>query len=153
MAAASSERSTLDGRRVVITRAPEQSTELIRRLVESGAEVLPLPMVRFAEPQDTAALDRSLAALGDAGIGGFDWLVFTSANAVTFTVRRCRHLGHWPISAKIKIAAVGPATRDALEEEGLHAHLVPHDFNGSGMVSELALHAAGKHVLLPRSDL
>jgi uroporphyrinogen-III synthase len=138
---------TLEGRRIVVTRAPEQSKELCERLEELGAEVLLLPMVRFLEPGNTLDLDRAIRSLEKV-----DWLIFTSTNAVTFFLRRCRALGIWPSGKSIKIAAVGLATRLALESEGLQASLVPAEFSGAGLAAELAGVIARKSVLLPRSD-
>jgi uroporphyrinogen III methyltransferase / synthase len=138
---------TLEGRRIVVTRAPEQSKELRERLEDSGAEVWMLPLVRFLEPEDTVELDGAIGSLKR-----FDWLIFTSANAVTFFLRRCRALGIWPSGQDAKIAAVGSATRAALEKEGLQASLVPTEFSGAGIASALSSEIAGKNVLLPRSD-
>jgi uroporphyrinogen III methyltransferase / synthase len=142
----------LEGRRIVITRAPEQAEDLVRRLTDLGAEVLPLPMVRFVEPRDSADLDRAIAALND-----FNWVIFTSANAVRFFLRRCRTLG-FPFEAgdtglRPRIAVVGSATRDALEIQGLRATLVPRQSSGAGLITELANEISGEKVLLPRSDL
>ena len=137
----------LAGRRIVITRAPEQSKEVSDGLRELGAEVLLLPMVRFLEPADTSALDRSIATLEE-----FDWLIFTSPNAVRFFLARCRAIRSWPAASAPRIAAVGPATRLALETEGLRASLVPREFSGAALASELALQLAGRRALLPRSD-
>jgi len=131
----------------VVTRAASQSKELRERLEELGAEVLLLPLVRFLEPEDTADLDRAIHALEK-----FDWLIFTSANAVTFFLRRCRALGTWLGSGAVKIAVVGSATRLALEKETLTASLVPREFSGAGLAAELGAAVAGKNVLLPRSD-
>lgn len=136
------------GRRVVITRAPEQSAELIGLLKQCGAEVILLPMVRFLEPVDTAHLDAAIGALGS-----FDWVVFTSGNGVKFFLDRCRHLGAWPVPKTVKVAVVGQATRDALSEEGLRASQVPREFGGVALVRELSTHIVGKKVLLPRSDI
>jgi uroporphyrinogen III methyltransferase / synthase len=137
---------TLEGRRIVITRAAAQSGELCEQLQELGAEVILLPVVRFLEPQDTAELDCAIH-----GLDKFDWLIFTSANAVTFFLRRCRALGSWPGRAA-KIAVVGRATRLALEKETLTASLVPRESSGAGLARELGAAVAGKNVLLPRSD-
>ena len=139
--------SPLAGRRIVITRAPEQSQELFDRLRDAGAEALSLPMVRFLDPEDTGALDRAIGALDE-----FDWLVLTSANAVQFFLARCRKLDRWPRGGKPKIAAVGPATRAALEAAGLRAAFMPQAFNGAALAAELAPHLPGQRVLLPRSD-
>jgi uroporphyrinogen III methyltransferase/synthase len=137
----------LEGRRIVITRAAEQSNDLCARLQELGAEVDSLPLVRFLEPQDTADLDRAIRVLDQ-----FDWIIFTSANAVTFFVARCRAAGCWPNTGHTKVAAVGAATRLALENQDLQASLVPAEFSGSGIAAALSGIISGKSVLLPRSD-
>jgi uroporphyrinogen-III synthase len=142
----------LEGRRIVITRAPEQAEDLVRRLMDLGAEVLPLPMVRFVEPRDPADLDRAISILNN-----FDWVIFTSANAVRFFLKRCRTLGSpfesGDTTLRPRIAVVGPATRDALEIQGLRATLVPRQSSGAGLIAELANEVSGETVLLPRSDL
>src|SRR5580658_5710490 len=89
--------SSLAGRRIVVTRAPEQSQELFDRLRSVGAKTLSLPMVRFLDPVDTSALDQAITALDE-----FDWLVLTSANAVQFFLARCRKLERWPRADKTK---------------------------------------------------
>jgi uroporphyrinogen-III synthase len=139
--------SSLAGRSIVVTRAPEQSQELFDRLREAGAKTLSLPIVRFLDPVDTSALDAAIAALDE-----FDWLVLTSANAVQFFLARCRKLDRWPRADKTKIATVGPATRAALEAAGLRSTFVPLAFNGAALAAELAPHLPGQRVLLPRSN-
>jgi uroporphyrinogen-III synthase len=138
---------TLEGRRIVITRAPEQSNELRARLEELGADVASLPLVRFLESKDTADLDRAIRSLDK-----FDWIIFTSANAAVFFLGRCRAVGCWPNTGRTKVAAVGSATRLATEKEGLPISLVPAEFSGSGLAAELSGVISGKSVLLPRSD-
>jgi uroporphyrinogen-III synthase len=137
----------LAGRRIVITRAPGQAKELSDRLRELGAEVFLSPMVRFLEPADASALDRAIAALEE-----FDWLIFTSPNAVRFFLARCRTIRSWPAASAPRIAAVGPATRVALETEGLEVRFMPRGFSGAALAAELAQQLAGKRALLPRSD-
>src|SRR5207302_305897 len=119
---------TLEGRRIVVTRAPAQTKDLRERLEELGAEVILLPLVRFLEPENTADLDRAIRSLEQ-----FDWLIFTSANAVTFFLGRCRTLGYRPTVKAKKIAAVGSATRLALEKEGFEVSFVPAEFSGAGL--------------------
>jgi len=141
----------LAGRRIVITRAHDQVDEFARHLQELGADVLFLPMVRFLDPEDTRDLDRAIGSLGE-----FDWLVFTSANAVRFFVKRCRSMGRslerLPSTRGPRIAAVGSATRAAVEAERLPVALVPREFSGITLAAELAAEVAWKSVLLPRSD-
>jgi uroporphyrinogen-III synthase len=138
---------TLEGRRIVITRAAEQAGELREGLENLGAEVLLLPMIRFLEPKDNVDIDRAIRSLPD-----FSWLVFTSANAVSFFVARCRALGISAENGRTKIAAVGSATSAALAKEGLAASLVPREFSGMALAKEFGDAIAGKSVLLPRSD-
>jgi uroporphyrinogen III methyltransferase/synthase len=121
-------------------------------LEELGAEAVLLPLVRFVEPESTAELDQAIRSLAT-----FDWLILTSANAVTFFLGRCRALQCWPFSTdgssdSVKIAVVGSATELALNREGLQASLVPREFSGAGLASELRHAVAKKSVLLPRSD-
>jgi len=129
---------------------------LIERLEELGAEAVLLPLVRFVDPESTADLDQAIRSLDS-----FDWLIFTSANAVTFFLGRCRALQCWPAGAAgpssaakntPKIAVVGSATELALKKEGLQASLVPREFSGAGLARELRGAVAKKNVLLPRSD-
>lgn len=128
----------------------------MERLEELGAEAVLLPLVRFVEPESTADLDQAIRSLDT-----FDWLIFTSANAVTFFLGRCRALECWPDATGAahkatkntpKIAVVGSATELALKKEGLQASLVPREFSGAGLAAELRGAVAKKNVLLPRSD-
>jgi uroporphyrinogen-III synthase len=140
----------LAGRRLVITRAPEQAREMIQALEALGAEVLLLPMVEFAPPEDLRALDDVLRKLS-----GFDAILFLSRNAVRYIFGRCRELGircEAVQSAKCLIAAVGPGTAQALVSEGLRVDYIAKGQTGEALVRELGDRVAGRKVLLPRSD-
>jgi uroporphyrinogen III methyltransferase/synthase len=105
----------LFGKRIVVTRAREQASELTRALRERGAEVIELPTIAIRAAPDTKALR---AALNDT----HDWVVFTSANAVEYVmaeVTDARHFGG------TKVAAVGDATAAVLHRRGIKADLVP----------------------------
>ncbi len=129
-----------------MTRSPRQSEELARRLQELGAEVILLPMVQFKPLEDTSELDQAIRQLPE-----FDWLLFTSANAVQFFLSRCRELGRWP-APSLRIAVVGPATRDALHDHGLVASLAPREFRAAELAREIEPEIEGRRILLPRSD-
>ncbi|HXW18408.1 MAG TPA: uroporphyrinogen-III synthase [Candidatus Acidoferrales bacterium] len=146
----SGENRPLAGKRVAVTRAPEQAGELAAHLEGYGAEVLLLPTVGFADPKDTQTLDAALRALDR-----IDWIVFTSENAVRFFAKRARVLGLEPgkLPAKPQIAAVGPATAGAAEAEGFAAGYVAKKHRGESLANELREKLSGKRVLLPRSDL
>ncbi len=141
-------------KRIVVTRAPEQAEDLAHQLERLGAEVLLLPAVAFAGPEDPGPLDRAIESLGD-----FDWVLFTSQNAVRFFAQRCRALGlmqgndGWKsAAARPLLAAVGPATAEAAAKQGLPVEFVASQFRGQALAEELAGRVAGKKVLLPRSD-
>jgi uroporphyrinogen-III synthase len=138
----------LNGRRIVITRAIEQSRELKERLESLGATVLLLPAVSFSEPSDVTDLDRAIRR-----VQSFDWILFTSANAVRFFAARCRKLEIMPgEKANPQCAAVGPATASAAAAEGFKIEYVAKEFLGTALARELGEALAGKRVLLPRSE-
>ena len=138
----------LDGKRIVITRAAEQAHALKNQLEKLGARVLLLPAVSFSEPADTSALDRAIGALES-----YDWVLFTSANAVRFFANRYRKAsGNVKASTRLRCAAVGPATASAAAAEGFPIDYVAKEFLGVALARELGASLAGKRVLLPRSD-
>ncbi len=138
----------LRGKRIVVTRAVEQARDLKQRLEKLGATVLLLPAVSFSKPLDTAELDRAIGALES-----FDWILFTSANAVRFFAVRRRELGFVPAEKKEpQCAAVGPATATAAAAEGLTIDYVAKEFLGSALAREMSEALAGRRVLLPRSE-
>jgi uroporphyrinogen III methyltransferase/synthase len=140
----------LTGKSIVITRAPEQSGELTSSLAHLGAEVLLLPMVRFAAPEDWARVDAVIGRLAE-----FDWILFTSRNAVRFFALRQSELGiapDLPVFGKHQIAVVGPATHEAAKREGFRVDYAAKNHTGEGLVRELAESIGNRNVLLPRSD-
>ncbi|HET9077316.1 MAG TPA: uroporphyrinogen-III C-methyltransferase [Acidimicrobiales bacterium] len=120
----------LFGRRVVVTRARAQASELARRLGALGARVVEAPTIRIDPPGDGGAgLDRAAAALR---AGAYRWIVFTSANAVDALMARvpdARRLGG------VSLAAVGPATAAALQHYRLVADLVPERQEAAGLLA------------------
>lgn len=135
----------LMNKRVVVTRAPEQAEGLVRTLEHLGAEVILAPAVAFGVPDDSHALDLALHELGH-----FDWVLFTSQNAVRFTALRLKQLGLPPVVQRI--AAVGPATAEAAKQEGFHVDYVATHHTAHSLSSELRDSIAGGSIFLPRSD-
>lgn len=144
------DRRPLAGKRVVLTRAPEQSHALTEALESLGAEVILFPTVGFAPPHDWQELDEALRKLD-----GFDAILFVSQNAVRYLFERCRNLG---IKAEAVgapgrlIATVGPATGEAVGAEGVRVTYVAEESTGEGLARELRGFLHGRKVLLPRSD-
>jgi uroporphyrinogen-III synthase len=142
-------RKALQGKRVVVTRAAEQSETLVQALLEQGAEPVLLPMVAFAAPNDVGAVDEVMR-----GEERYDWLLLTSQNAVRALQERCEKLGI-DLAHRMQgvlIAAVGPATAEAARNAGLRVEHVAASRYATAMAEELAGRIAGKRILLPRSD-
>jgi uroporphyrinogen-III synthase len=141
--------SPLNGKVVIVTRAAAQSNQLCEELNVRGAIVKLLPLVSFAPPENYDELDAALST-----IETFDWILFTSANAVQAVERRGEELGR-VLDALAKLppaAAVGPATSGAAEAAGFSVEFVAADHSGDGLAKELGAELRGKKVLLPRSD-
>ena len=139
----------LRGKRVVVTRALDQSRELLRALEEKGAVPVVLPMVAFAPSDNLAELDEALRQMSR-----FDWVFVTSQNALRALQERCQAI-HADISATmggVRVAAVGPATAEALKSAGIEVAYSATKHQGVSLAQELSTEVRGKSVLLPRSD-
>lgn len=147
------EHKPLQGRCVVVTRAADPSSELALRLEAFGAQVLLLPLIEFAPPDDFSPLDRALADLGR-----FDWLFLTSQNAVRFVAERAKTISLdlraqlAMASKRPRVATVGSASAAAARERGWRVDHVSSGRGGLDLVHELAAELRGNRVLLPRSD-
>jgi uroporphyrinogen III methyltransferase/synthase len=138
----------LFGRGIVITRPEKQAGELARLLRLRGARVIHFPVIQIVPPEDFSALDAAIGVLDS-----YRWIVFTSANGVSFFFRRLRELGRDVRDLKgVKIATIGPATASAVEAMGITVDLVPDEFISEGVVRAFAGHdLQGARVLLPRA--
>jgi uroporphyrinogen III methyltransferase/synthase len=139
----------LEGRTIVVTRATAQAQRFVSLLQAAGARVLETPTISIEPPASWAPLDAALDASGT-----FTWLVFTSVNGVAMVDRRLtgRRLT-WACFAQARVAAIGPATAEALAEHGLRVDVVPQEYRAEGLVAQLRhLLVAGDRVLLPRAS-
>lgn len=139
----------LAGKRVVVTRALEQSQTLVNALRDAGAEPILLPLVAFAAPDNPGELDACLR-----NSARFDWVFFTSQNALRAVQQRCAslELSLPRILQDVKIAAVGPATAEAATAAGLTVNFISRIHTGVALAEELSSETQNKRVLLPRSD-
>ncbi|HEX2850038.1 MAG TPA: uroporphyrinogen-III C-methyltransferase [Acidimicrobiales bacterium] len=137
------ERRPLFGKAVVVTRARDQASTLVTRLAALGAGVVEAPTIEIAP-----ASDEESDALADAvaRMGGYEWVVFTSPNAVDRVTSLLRDARAF---AGVKIAAVGPGTAAALARFGVVADLVPDRNVAEGLVD--AFPAGGAAVLVPQA--
>src|SRR5262249_28112670 len=104
------ERLPLFGKRIVVTRAKGQAHDLSGRLRALGADVVEIPTIEIRPANDYAPLDRAIENLAT-----YDWLIFTSVNGVRFFVERLDRSGIDWRTLRARIAAIGPATRKAVE--------------------------------------
>jgi len=94
----------LKGRRILVTRRSEQTGSLREALSALGATVVEVPLIAHEPPADPRPLDEALGRLAR-----YDWVAFTSANAVEAVAGRLARLGV-PLAAGVRLAAVGPST-------------------------------------------
>jgi uroporphyrinogen III methyltransferase / synthase len=105
--------------RIVVTRAAEQSDELVSRLERLGHEVVRCPLIRI-EPVGDEPIDPS----------PYDWVVVTSRNGARELARRLTR-------PPARVAAIGPGSADALREHGIRVDLVPAISTQEGLLAEL----------------
>jgi uroporphyrinogen III methyltransferase/synthase len=128
--------------RVVVTRAAHQAEELARPLRELGAEVVLVPVIGIAPPADPGPL-RQAAARADE----YDWIIFTSANAIAAFAAE---LPHAPAECKARAATVGAATRDAAGGLGFAVTLTPQRYVAESLVEAFAEQDLnGRRILIP----
>jgi uroporphyrinogen III methyltransferase/synthase len=141
------EHRPLFGRQVVITRARAQAGGLAARLRDLGARPIEVPTITIGPPDDGgAALDRAARQLGE---GAYDWVVFSSANAVEALLSRLPDARSF---RSARIGAIGPGTGEALKEWGLVADLLPSRAVAEGLLEALPPPPRpGARVLLPRA--
>ena len=138
----------LQGRRIVITRTREQSAGLVARLRELGATPIECPAISIQSLLDPAPLDAAISSLET-----YDWVIFTSVNGVQAFTERMSVLGKdASLLCQRKLAAIGPATRSALEKLGCSVAFMPDAYVAEAIIKQIG-DVKGKRVLLPRADI
>ncbi len=138
----------LFGRTVLVTRPERQSTDMIMLLGELGAAALLQPAIDIDPPADWSGVDAVIGALSR-----YDWLVFSSANGVHFFLERIMETGgDLRLLGGCQLAAIGPATAEALADYHLRADLLPDEYRAEALAEGLAAKVAGQRVLLLRAS-
>jgi uroporphyrinogen III methyltransferase/synthase len=140
----------LSGRRIVVTRSHEQAGELIDMLEERGAEAILAQAIRIVSAEDAEPLDRACSAAGT-----FDWIIFSSANAVDFFMRRLLALGDVRDLHGVRLCTVGPSTGSRLQRYGIRVDLTPAEFRADALLEALTASGTldGQRILMPRADI
>ena len=145
------ERRPLLGQRIVVTRPREQAEPLVRLLRNRGAEVLEVPTIRIGPPERKEPIIDVLA-----GIGQYDWIVFTSPNGVSAFFGYffqgfpdLRDLGG------VRLAAVGPGTAAKLRELHLHVDVMPDEYLAPKIAKAMAAYESIENlkILLLRAEV
>src|SRR5215510_3656118 len=141
----------LFGKRILVTRPREQSGGLVEGLEAMGADAIEAPMIRILPPDDYGPLDDACERAGE-----FDWIVFSSANAVDAFVDRLL-AGPQDLRAlkDVRLCVVGPATAERLARHGLKVDLTPAEYRAESVVRAMigTGDLRGRKVLLPRADI
>jgi uroporphyrinogen III methyltransferase/synthase len=142
------EKRPLFGRRIVVTRAREQASDLVTRLAEMGAACWECPTIQVAPPEDWAPVDNAIA-----GLERFDWLIFTSVNGVDRFFGRMLALGRDARAlGRARTAVIGPATAERLKAHGVLSDIVPRSFRAEAIVEAFRHEPLqGRRILLPRA--
>ncbi len=138
----------LFGKRVLVTRPADQADTMVAQLRSLGADVLYQPAIEISPPNDWKPVDAVIRSLAD-----FDWLVFSSSNGVEYFFNRLLELGKdLRAIGKCQLAAIGPATVDALAAYHLKADVCPEEYRAEALAAALAPVAKGKRFFLARAS-
>lgn len=139
----------LAGLRILVGRARHQASALSAGLRKLGAQVVEIPFIEIRKPPTFHPLDHALKNLHH-----YDWLILTSVNGVEAMWQRVRKLHltkkHWQ---HLRIAAIGPATKKAIEKRGMKVEVVPEEYVAEFVVRSLRVRVKGKRVLLVRAKV
>jgi uroporphyrinogen-III synthase len=139
----------LAGVRVLVGRSRHQASALSAELRKLGASVIEIPFIEIRKPQSFEALDSALK-----NIASYDWLILTSVNGVEAMWARMSRLriGNEEID-HLRIAAIGPATKKAIERRSAKVDVVPKEYIAESVVRSLKNEVKGKRVLLVRAKV
>jgi uroporphyrinogen-III synthase len=146
---AKSSPAPLSGVRVLVGRARHQAGALSVELRKLGATVLEIPFIEIRKPRSFGPLDAALRNLGT-----YDWLILTSVNGVDAMWKRLPKLR--PVNeglGDVRVAAIGPATKKAIEQRGVNVAIVPQEYVAESVVRSLRRRVKGKRVLLVRAKV
>jgi uroporphyrinogen III methyltransferase/synthase len=140
----------LFGKKILVTRAREQASDLSERVRDLGGIPIEFPTIEVIPPESWADADHCAAQMAV-----YDWVIFTSANGVKFFLERIFALGHDIRDLKgPRICAIGPKTAEALDALKVKVDLVPSEYRAESIFEGLKKEdLKGKRLLIPRARL
>jgi uroporphyrinogen III methyltransferase/synthase len=141
-------KKSLVGKKILITRAREQSGDFAARLKKLGAEVIEFPTIEIVPPLRWKELDRAVDELKS-----YDWILFTSANGVHFFWQRLKQRRRsFRLPSSLEVCAIGPATAEQLKKKGVSVHYIPKAFIAESILEGFKKKVInGKRILLARA--
>ena len=140
---------------MLVGRARHQAGALSAELRKQGASVIEIPFIEIRKPRSFKPLDSALRNLHT-----YDWLILTSVNGVDSMFERMSRLGvsldgggHASQDNRLRVAAIGPATKKAIEQRGTRVNVVPKEYVAESVVRSLKSKVKGKRVLLVRAKI
>lgn len=144
------ENRPLFGKKVLVTRSRKQASTLVTRLREMGAITLEFPTIEIQPTKSFLEIDQQVQ-----NISKYDWLIFTSSNAVQSIFDRLDALNLDSRSLYgIKIAAIGSSTTSSLANQGIKADFMPKEFQSKSILLSMStMNMQGANILLPKADI
>lgn len=140
----------LFGKKIIITRARKQASDLVTMLSDLGADCIEAPSIKVVPPQDYDGMDRAIGQLEK-----YKWIVFTSVNGVDYFFNRLFEKGLDVRSLHtMKTACIGPATAARLRGFGLNSDIIPENYRAESVVKAFEdQDVANTDILIPRAEL
>ncbi|MBU1099457.1 MAG: uroporphyrinogen-III synthase [Bacteroidetes bacterium] len=138
----------LKDKKIVLTRTKEQSKESGKWLHSHGAKVIYFPCIKIVPIQDPSKLHELLLS------ATFDFVIFSSSNAVKIFVDLTKNSEHAGVLKKVKVIAVGSKTKFTCEQLGIKVGLVPENFSAKGILKLFSkFDLENKNILIPTSNI
>ncbi len=140
----------LFGKKIVITRARAQASDLVAKLSKLGASCIEIPTIEISPPEDITPLKESIENLKN-----YDWIVFTSVNGVKFFFNTLYDMGKdVRVLGHLKFACIGPVTKERLRDHGIVSDILPETYRAESVIETFSgLEIKNKNILLPRAKV
>ncbi|NOY70189.1 MAG: uroporphyrinogen-III C-methyltransferase [Deltaproteobacteria bacterium] len=138
----------LFGKRIVVTRARSQASDMVAMLSGLGADCIEFPVIKIVPPEDFSEMDSAISSIGQ-----YDWLIFTSVNGVDIFLNRLFEKGKDARAlGGLGTAAIGPATAERMRSYGLRTDILPESFRAESVIAAFSgRDISGRRILLPRA--